>query len=64
MTHQTVINYIDKQFSKVCEGIENGDYKFPLFTMVKFQNENGQTNHMNLTNEQMLKIMKIMKERE
>jgi hypothetical protein len=60
MRNQNVINYIDKQFSKLCEGIENGEYRFPIFTRVKFQNENGETNYMNLTNNQMLKIMQIM----
>jgi hypothetical protein len=60
MRNQNVINYIDKQFSQLCEDIENGEYRFPIFTRVKFQNENGETNYMNLTNNQMLKIMQIM----
>lgn len=63
MRNQNIINYINKQFAELCEGIENGDYKFPIFTKVKFENENGKTNYMNLTNDQMLKIMQIMKER-
>ena len=59
-----IIDYIDNQFSELCDGINNGEYCFPLFTRVKFQNENGETNYLNLTNDQMLKIMQIMKERE
>lgn len=59
-----IIDYIDKQFSQLCDGINNGQYYFPLFTRVKFQNENGETNCLNLTNDQMIKIMQIMKERE
>ena len=59
---QQIIDYIDKQFSELCDGINNGKFYFPFFTKVKFQNENGQTNYMNLTNDQMNKIMQVLKE--
>lgn len=58
-----IVQYIDKQFSELCNGVDNGEYTFPVFTKMKLQNENGQTNYLNVTNDQMIKIMQVLKER-
>ncbi len=60
MQKENTLNYIEKQFLELSE--EKDCYKFSEFTSVKFQNENGQTNYLNVSSDKLLKIMQLLKD--